>query len=187
MKRWIAYCIAPLIGIAGAIGVVFAMSACATTAPIKLPPEQRIIQDVIEIEGKSQDELYVSCMKWMAKAFKESKEVIQYQDKEAGTIIGKGYTIATDPLLIRNAKLMSLGATVLGEKIGATPYLRFTITLEAKDGKVRITFDQIGFTTSLSIDPIEIDNVEWFNAAKSDFESVVKDLEAFLEQPEEEW
>ncbi|MCK4231598.1 DUF4468 domain-containing protein [candidate division WOR-3 bacterium] len=184
MKRWIAYCIAPLLGIAG---VVFVMPGCVTTGTI-LPPEQRIIQDVIEIEGKSQDELYVSCMKWMTKTFKSSKEVIQYQDKEAGTIVGKGYTIATDSLFIKDANKANLIDAIFGGPAEiAKPYLWFTMTLETKDGRVRITFDQIGWTHYLSAEPSNIETVKWFNAARPNFEPILEDLEAFLKQPEEEW
>ncbi|TKJ40989.1 hypothetical protein CEE36_08985 [candidate division TA06 bacterium B3_TA06] len=185
MKRWIAYCIAPLLGIAGAIGVIIMMSACATTANI-LPPEERIIQETIEVEGKSKDEIYRDARIWMVRTFTESKAVIEYEDKEAGTIAGKGYVKATG----KSFKIAAFAYNVLAEA-RATPYIRLTITIEAKDNRARITVDQLrmamkgwgGLGEESSIETVEL-----FEEAKIDIQPLIQDFRDYVTTVrEEEW
>ena len=47
--------------------------------------------NVIDVEGKSKDELYILANSWFVAQFNSGKSVIQLNDKEAGVIIGKGY------------------------------------------------------------------------------------------------
>ena len=45
---------------------------------------------VVEVENMSKDEIFIKSMEWFSRTFKESKSVIDYQDKEAGKIMGNG-------------------------------------------------------------------------------------------------
>ncbi|WP_107822016.1 DUF4468 domain-containing protein [Mangrovibacterium marinum] len=45
-------------------------------------------EQVIEVPG-TKDELYVKANEWMVRSFNNAKSVIQFQDKEAGKIMGK--------------------------------------------------------------------------------------------------
>jgi len=83
-------------------------------------PDDTIIQSVIDLEDKTKDELYVKSMEWLSKTFNESKSVIDYQDKEAGTIIGNG--------AIQHFYSMIINGQVL-----------FAVKLELKDNRARIT------------------------------------------------
>jgi len=68
-------------------------------------------------------------MRWMTKTFQSAKSVIQYQDKEAGIVTGNGKVDMNNPV--------------------ATMYLDFVLTVEIKDGKVRLSFDNL--TTTMII------------------------------------
>jgi hypothetical protein len=46
--------------------------------------------EVINVEGKTKDDLFLSAKTWFVNAFKSSNDVIQLNDKEEGVIIGKG-------------------------------------------------------------------------------------------------
>lgn len=180
MKRLLIYALTPCVGILSAIGVIVTMSACATST--MLPPEQRQIQEIIETD-KSQDELYVTTRTWMTRAFKEAQEVIQYEDKEAGIIIGKGLTPATDKAFKILAATIALASSAPTGK----PYLGFTITTEIKESRIRVTIDQIYVMVLGLPDESPIETVEAFEKAKPDLQAVMSDLKNFLKQPEEEW
>jgi hypothetical protein len=182
MKKWVAYLLAPLLSIAAAGGVIVAMSACATTQNI-LPPDQLKLQEVITLDStRTKDELYVSCMEWMARTFRSAKDVIQYEDKAAGMIVGKGSVIATGKpyktiLFVYNAASSAYSSNI---------YLRFTITLEVKDAKVRVTLDQISSWVETSTSEAAVETLKMFEAAKPDLQSIIDDLKTSLSTPQQE-
>ena len=47
---------------------------------------------VFEVEGKSKDEIHSIINQWVAENYNSANNVIQMNDKEAGTIIVKGVT-----------------------------------------------------------------------------------------------
>ena len=102
------------------LAVLAAILGCAS-APQPLSSEKNIYQEVIEIQ-KPQNELFISSMKWMTDAFTSAKAVIEYQDKEEGIIIGKG----TAQVGIHDGSGKSS--------------VEFTIRLEVKDNRARVTF-----------------------------------------------
>lgn len=175
MKRWIAYCIAPLLGIAGAIGVIVTMSACATSQTV-LPSEQLQIQEIIEV-NRPQNELYVLTMEWMAKTFKSSKAVIQYEDKEAGKIVGKGFVLVNYPHKLVMLALMDAPSTTLPTW--------FTITCDIKENKVRITFDNFYVEVKGSEFPIE--QQKSMDCLQPEIQQLITNLKKFLIKREEEW
>jgi len=60
--------------------------SCVSLKPTAISIEPRT--SVIQTTGK-QDDLYVKANSWMAETFGSSKSVIQFTDKESGTVIGK--------------------------------------------------------------------------------------------------
>jgi hypothetical protein len=62
--------------------------ALSQQLPVK---EGKVFYEVIDssIQGTKQ-ELQVKAKMWMANAFKDAKEVVQMDDKEAGEVLGKG-------------------------------------------------------------------------------------------------
>ena len=52
------------------------------------------VSKVIQVENANKDELYVKANNWMVTAFNDAESVIQFTDKESGTITGK-YLLGT--------------------------------------------------------------------------------------------
>lgn len=155
------------------IGVIIAMSACSTSATL-LPAEELKVQGVIEVSGKTTDELYVGSREWMAKTFQSSKAVIEYEDKEAGIVVGKGY------------------AKIFKNIVKIDTW--FTFTVEVKDGKVRTTFDnlynimhmpQSGGGTKEQLG--EITTAEQMALIRPVFESYIESLKQHLTEGEDDW
>jgi len=75
-------------------------------------------EKIIEIEGLSKDQLYIKTNEWFVEAFNSAESVIEFQDKEAGKIIGKYVVQITQGLYFYNIKQ--------------------TISIDVKDNKVRM-------------------------------------------------
>ncbi|MDR2584809.1 MAG: DUF4468 domain-containing protein [Prevotellaceae bacterium] len=92
------------------------MMGCAVAPTASLKAEK-----VIEMPGVSKDDLFIRANEWATKQFRFPESVIEYSDKDAGTIMGK-YT------------------TDYSMKGHATRTLQ-TMIIEIKDEKVRITIE----------------------------------------------
>jgi len=75
---------------------------------------------VIKVENMSKDEIFVKSMEWFSRTFKESKSVIDYQDKEAGKIIGNGAITHYFNMIVNGQ-------------------VKFSVKIEAKENRSRIT------------------------------------------------
>jgi len=64
--------------------LIFNLTGCA----IKTMPTKPIIK-VITVEKAQQDKLYVKASNWMVESFNNSKSIIQFRDKDSGTITGR--------------------------------------------------------------------------------------------------
>jgi len=111
MKRFINYII--LISISLFVFYGCAGSMTAVTNDTKL-------NRVVEVENMSKDEIFVKSMEWFSRTFKESKSVIDYQDKEAGKIIGNGAVVHYFNMIVNGQ-------------------VKFSVKIEAKENRSRIT------------------------------------------------
>lgn len=89
-------------------------------------------QNVITIDGKSKDELYLASREWFAKTFTSSNAVLQLDDKEAGKLIGKGFAD-------HYVKLTPNAYTSMKYR------MYFTLSVDIKDNKYRYTISDITF------------------------------------------
>jgi hypothetical protein len=140
------------------------------SSPAKLPADQLIIQKIISSE-KTKNQIFDSCMEWITKNFRSAKAVIQYQDKNEGKIICKGYTVIK-----------------YGMGIPADTY--FTLSIEMKDNKARITFEDAYMIVNISNSKNEspIDNEFTFNECyKPVVEEMIFSLEKTINQKKEDW
>lgn len=78
---------------------------------------------VIPAEGKNNEALYVALRSFVATYYKDSKEVIQMDDKEACLLIGKATSVFDNLGVIYSSY---------------EGYLDYTFKMQAKDGRVRI-------------------------------------------------
>jgi len=166
MKRILLVALA---GIVSAMTMVVIMPACVQTI---LPSEQLQIQEVIEV-NQPQDTLYVRAMDWLAKTFRSSKKVIQYEDKVAGRIVGKG--------IMKVTYLKAFGALDTW----------FTLTLEIKDNKVRVTISDMFMASYVllgeRIPESPITTQKQLDKVKPEAQKLIASLKDALGKPAEDW
>ena len=112
------------------LGIIAILSGCAGMAGI---PPVTSIDRVFEIKGSSKDTIYESTKMWIAENFKSAKAVIEYEDKKGGTIIGNGS--------IKYPCSDMLDCTVKDDW-----RVLFTMRVDVKDTKIRLTFTNILLT-----------------------------------------
>ena len=150
------------------IAIISLLSCGTLQSPETIDPIP--VQKIFETT-KSKDELYTLSNSWMVDNFVSAKNVIQYQDKDAGIITGKG---------INNMNVGGLG------KID----VKFTITIEVKKEKARLTlkdmkFADTGDAFSDAILP------QWHDVAQEKFEEwarlLFQDYEEYIEETNSDW
>lgn len=99
------------------------------TAAKDLTDEQRKTETVYEAPGHTSDQIFSAARMWMAENFKSSKAVIEYENRNEGTLIGNG-----------SISYPCEGYECLLKADWKVP---FTMRLETKDGKFRVTFTNI--------------------------------------------
>lgn len=109
--------------------VSFSFYSCGTT-PIVVNTEP--FTETFVIDG-DKDVLYVKANNWMVENFNDAKSVIQFSDKESGTVTGK-YRVGEVPSVATGSPLKDIFAIV---------------RLQVKDNasKITITADNYSYTT----------------------------------------
>ena len=149
MKRLINYII--LISIS-----LFAFYGCAgSMTPLS---DEAELQKVIEVNNVSQDEIFIKSMEWFSRTFKESKSVIDYEDKEAGKIIGNGAVSHTYAMIVGG-------------------YVLFSVKIEAKDNRSRITLSNFRAKVVGTSGPPVTRAI-----MQSEYDSAVPKLEALMDE-----
>ena len=109
------FCIIPL------ILLTLFLSSCATIRyGANASPEMLEYSEIITIDSKSHNELYIRANEWFVDNFASAESVIQFQDKEDGKLLGKYVITVTDQLV--------------------TYAIKSTVAIDVKEGKVRIEF-----------------------------------------------
>jgi len=173
--------------------IIFAMAlaGCAYVRP--LPPEQLVIQKVVDVPNVSKEQLIDKSKIWFAKTFRQSmagwweqnstRTVIQYENRETGMLIANGAILY--PL------------TKLSDSYKKGWEVRFTLREEIMNGKARITFSKLnmfiptyicgtiysGTVSSYEkmLDPDEYDKV------KPIFNDLADQFGAYMLAPEKGW
>ncbi len=120
------------------LGVISALAG-SVNAETKEPKQNlNEITEIVIVEGQNKEQLFEASKVWIAKSFKSANNVIQYADKNTGSIIGKGnFPYPCDGFIDCNA---------FGKDV-----INFTIKIDTKDDKVRIIFSDI---KRLSLTPL---------------------------------
>lgn len=90
--------------------------------------------EIIEIPG-TKSELFVKSNQWMVRMFKDAKSVIQFQDKEAGKIMGK---------YLMNSISSGGGGFGLYSTPVSTTDIYSLITISIKDNATKIDIEPMG-------------------------------------------
>ena len=99
------------------------------------PATETRIEKVIQVQGHKKDFIYDSVRMWIAEYFKSAKRVIEYEDKKTGTIIGNG-----------TIKYPCQGIECMAEGVQNWITL-FTMRVDVKDDKFRITFMNLNYSS----------------------------------------
>jgi hypothetical protein len=137
---------------------------CAGTG-VQATPEEKIIQKVYDV-SLVKDVIFSRSMEFVAKKFKSAKDIIQLSDKENGNIICKG-TVDID-------KGMGL----------ICPY-EFTMSIEVKDNRYRLTFDNYIFYFQGQAN--EVNNKELVEAIKTKLYGIADELNKFVQTDNSNW
>ncbi len=104
---------------AGYIFIFAILAACAMQ-----PIEKKEITRVIEVPNQTQSELFSKSRQWFSETFVSGESVVDYEDKEVGTIIGNGRS--------------SIGR----DSMGLIEFrIQYKLRVDTKDGKVRVAAD----------------------------------------------
>ncbi len=174
-----------------ALFLALAMTGCAYTQT--LPPAELVVQKVVEVPGVSKERIFEKSKVWFARTFRQSmsgwveqnsrRTVIQYENQESGVMIANGAILYPHD-----------GFTSESYKTGWE--VRFTLEVEAKDGKARVTFNRLtmfvpsiicgyySLRTSSYERPLY---AEEFEKAKPPFLDLADQFGAYLTAPEEKW
>ncbi len=99
--------------------ILLMIQGCGSVATSDSSP----IVKVVPVDNVSQNDLYVRANNWMVGAFNNAKSVVQFSDKESGTITGKYY----------------LSAITTANQYGPGSDAYALINIQVKDGASKIT------------------------------------------------
>lgn len=112
--------------------LILALTLCA----IKSNAQQDTLityTDVVHIDSSSKSDLYDRAKLWVANSYKDSKRVIQLDDKETGRILTKGNFTTF------------FKWRMMGTERPAFGHANFTMDILIKDGKYKATIYNISF------------------------------------------
>lgn len=116
-----------------ALAMVLFSASCGITSNVTyVPVSMEPIERTFQVEG-SKDELYVKANNWMAETFISSKDVIQFTDKESGTVTGK--------CVLKNFQSFN----ALTSSWQTTGGLNAIIKIQVRDNASKITIDAQDF------------------------------------------
>lgn len=99
--------------------LVFISMSVSAQMPIDTVTRKYQYREVVTVNGATKDQLFDKARQWFVSNYKDASEVLQVQDKESGTLVGKG-------LFIVNFQ-------------GGPRKVFHTVSIDCKDGKYRVT------------------------------------------------
>lgn len=107
-----------------AILAILFLAGCVDMQPVA--EEDRTFDGVFEVPGISKEQIFNATKIWVAENFHSAKSVIEYENKEEGTLIGNGVT-----------RYPCAGIDCLAKQDWNVP---FTMRVDMKDQKLKLTF-----------------------------------------------
>jgi hypothetical protein len=120
---------------------------------------------ILRFPGVSKDRAFDKTLKWIALNFRSAKAVIEYQDKELGTIVGNGSS-----------------EFIVGGDLPRREDIIFTMDIEFKEERARIRFTNLqtnGINHPWEYFPVP-DFAIWHRPARLAFVDIVYRLEAYI-------
>lgn len=156
-----------------AILLLVIASGCATMMGAKATPEMRTYERIIEIPGQTKDQIYIRANSWFVETFNSAESVIEFQDKEAGKIMGK---------------------YVFSYAEGVYTYsVKQTVDISIKDDKVRVIINNPLYKTTSGMGETyynatyrALETQKGVERARSEWSELTTSLENYL-QKDDEW
>jgi hypothetical protein len=121
-----------------AVFILALLAGCAYTRTV--PPEELVVQKVVDAPGMSKEEIFERSKMWFARTFRQpvggfaqdnwTRSVIRYEDGAKGVLIANGTILYP----YRNFS---------GDTYKEGWEVRFTMEEDVKDGKARLTFSDL--------------------------------------------
>lgn len=111
--------------------IFFAMIALTGCAGLE-PAKESSIESVIDVPGRTKEQIYSATKIWIAETFNSAKAVIEDDDKESGRVIGNG--------------LIQYPCSGFACFAKEDWKLGFTMRVDIKDQKFKITFLNLRFS-----------------------------------------
>lgn len=127
--------------------------------------EGQPVSRVIQVENAKKNELYVKANNWMVSAFNDAESVVQFTDKESGTITGK----------------YLLGTVTAANQYGPANRAFAIIKIQVKDGSTKITVTPESFKYAKG----NIYTLYTEEDAKSDVNNLIASYEEAIKKEED--
>jgi hypothetical protein len=119
------------------LGMIFLfLTGCAGIQPVT--DADRTFEKVFEAPGYSKEQIFNGTKIWIAENFKSAKAVLEYENKDSGTIIGNGII----PYPCSGLECVAKGDWKVP----------FTMRVDIKDQKFRLTFSNLHLSWPPSYD-----------------------------------
>lgn len=122
------------------LGCLIVISTLAMQGCLSMPSAEEIQKNaykgdsqVVEFTNIDKSKIFDASKIWIAKRFTSANSVIQYADKDKGTIIGKGNFSLKCPDGLNGLDCIAYTST----------RAEFTLTIDVKDNKARLTFSDV--------------------------------------------
>lgn len=130
------------------------------------------VHEVVVETNASQSEIYDRAVVWVAETFSSAKEVLQFNDKQIGKIIGNG-TVS-----------LKVGSGFTAVDVPCS----FKMKIDIKDKKYRVTFSDVTLTFNTGPLPIEETNRDRNEpAVRALFGNMTASLKSAIENPAQSW
>ena len=139
---------------------IFLLYSCNMTQVVHESVEQSII---VELPNKSHAESYVAANNWMISIFFNAESIIQFTDKESGTISGR----------------YQIGQVYAGQAGNLPQFVYAILKVEIKDEKVRLTIIPESFRY-VSNNPYSLYSPEQLN---TDIQDLFQSFEDYMLKP----
>lgn len=103
---------------------VLSVWAATQSAPVALADSPMVLNEVVEVESATADQLYAAGQQWFATTYRSAQDVVQLADREDHIIVGRGSINYTAP----SVKMSCFTGTI-----------SYTVKLETKDGRYRLS------------------------------------------------
>jgi len=136
---------------------IILFSACGTFVPL----ENRQISGTYDLPGLSRNTIFDKTIVWAASSYKTSKPVIEYQDREKGTIVGNG----------KKEFLCETGYNTTS----------FSFIMQVEDNRITVTYKNF-YVESSDTGEYEVTDYETLSCIRDELVPVTENLINYLQQ-----